>query len=199
MRAVGTWSMRRVSSSGVEGSLQCRSSTINSAGCCAASAKNTSEALPGFFVAAAAGSGQRWIMIGWRQRQQRGQQRYHLGQGQAILPRLPPACSASPRGIIALKLPRPFKIDEGSQGAILIMGEQRHSRWTCGWPAMCSVTTCTRRDLPIPASPLSATACHPLLNLCPAFQEQARVGVSPHEWGQPSGRCHAETCLHPAL
>ena len=70
----------------------------------------------------------------------------------------------------------------------------------CGVPAICSWKRCTRRDLPIPASPMiSATWPSPSSALLPTIHQRAQFVLAPDEWSQSArGRRRFQPPAHSA-
>ena len=160
-RAVGTCSISRVSHSTVEGSVQCRSSRMNSTGCCSAS--SSTRVSRACRVCCFCRCGVRVRGGYWSAGRGSDSRATRSGSSPA---RWPPywaraCCScgtlmdgASSRARCQV---RSHSSIRGYRAVCWEYGELRHSSRVWGVCTTLSFSTCTRRDLPMPPSPLSST------------------------------------------
>ena len=121
------------------------------------------------------------------QRQQGCQQRQRLRHGHARAPQglLQPGTLRLWRFLPALPHQLLEVLDHRVQGALLREGAQRKTRRVAWSDPTASYSSRTRRDLPMPASPLSSTTCpSPFLDLRPASAQQPQFLLPPHQGRQ---------------
>ena len=138
---------------------------MNSTGCCSASASSQATKASRVFCFCRCGRQvEGRIALRQRQREQRGQERHHLGQRRGD--DAPEPSSSLLQLLCGRRLVRRqarAAADARSRDTGRCAGDRANSDTPCAYArslrhaAPCS--TCTRRDLPIPASPLSSTTC----------------------------------------
>ena len=134
--------------------------------------------------------GQGGIVGGQRQGEEGGEEGHGLRQRQAILHQEPlQFAAASARGTPPARSAAPPAPADRSSDTRRCAGNRANTDTASATPgarlATCSVSTCTRRDLPMPASPLSSTTCpRPSLTCAQRSRQQPDLLLAPHQGGQ---------------
>ena len=198
---MGTRSTRRLRNSSVDGSTQCRSSMTKSIGCCVAMRNRIVVGLAASAASAARAPGPG----GHNQRPAAGrggrQREAPSRQWQAILHHEPLEFTqlllrVSSR--LNCRLPAPADRSSDIRRCSGSRANTGTASATPGPAATCSTSTWTRRDLPMPASPLSSTTC-PIPSLtCPSAPAAAPL-PAPDPRGCQAPAAHASRRLRAVL
>ena len=80
-------------------------------------------------------------------------------------------------------------VDDGIQRTVLVIGGAAKLYACRPFALTCSLNSCTKRDLPIPGSPLSSTTWPaPVFGLLPASLQQAQFFFAPDQRSQRTPR-----------
>ena len=168
MEAVGACSITRFNNSRVVGSVQCKSSMMKRTGCRSASSRRRATRVSSVFCRWRCGDrlSSAYRDSGSDNESSGAKSGTDSSKGSRYWLR---ACSsfatfASGASWASNRKSRWSRSTKGNRAVFCEYSALRHSQRTCGSLATWSFSTCTSRDFPMPASPVSKTTCP-----CPAL------------------------------